>query len=811
MIEGIHQTTEDANSHANDNAHLNILVNTTRITAGLSIVGCLAVLVCLAFMRRLRTNSFKYTLVVTLADLIDVSAKALSRQPLDQWGGPNSAICQLQAILIQWGTLASILCSGLVAVNLVSVFLLDRQKSIIRRNQQFMLGTFFLLPLAIAVTPLVARDPNRVRGYGDADLWCWIPPQHLALQIVIWLAPLILVTVFLLATFGVVGYVIFHDVQSRTQNMTAIQQERVLRYKRLYSITTSLHMVVFLVSWSPTLIARFYSMAHDRTLSYPVALYFGAVSPLRGLFNCLIYFSLNFFTKGRQTKEVLHLDCPQPPDAVVSDKVITTTTATSPRDKGHYLSFGYLLSRQNVTHGTISFLQKGISSTVTNPSTSSDSKSSQDPKDSTAATVESKTGEPGGSDRRDSAAPEEPEEDLETVRAREIQRSTYISKIMRRRQTGHWESSFSTDASMEQLSIPRLTFDPHRKSTSVLASPIGRRQDMGHLSVYPTVPFEQIQSPTLSELSGVWSGGSGGLRPLPPFRKLEKAHRRYTSSSTSAGSSSVGSSNLTSTCAWGLGTDSDSSSPQRQSNDARQKLTSSRFLNYLLKANISGGSNVPFPRQRDSRLLTPGGLESLKRLTKHIIPTELDLAQDPIDDDEIDDLLSEMLTDLNRRTHYHHPYYPPTSLQATTPQVESPPPPITLSSPETPAMGTPKALKKMSPRNSLTIRLSRQHRRLPLLVPAATKPPRRFQRASVLPRLANMPTKPFKSKQPAVQNGHSSIQIQAYDFMGQWDPVAMYYFLDFGSGPSLKLHNPQILPMSGMIGARVENNQHHLP
>lgn len=133
-----------------------VLLIVTSVTAGLSLLGCLFILLVYLLFKELRVFAFKLVVHMTIGDFLR-SLGFLLQFPY---------LCPVQAMLIQAGSLASVLWNGVIARTLYLSVVLEL-RDMEEMEARYTYGVYGVVAVLTAL-------PWTTMDYGDAEGWCWI-------------------------------------------------------------------------------------------------------------------------------------------------------------------------------------------------------------------------------------------------------------------------------------------------------------------------------------------------------------------------------------------------------------------------------------------------------------------------------------------------------------------------------------------------------------------------------------------------------------------------------------------------------------
>jgi hypothetical protein len=143
-----------------------------QLSRSMAVVSMLCVgiiLVTFCAWKRFRTPANRVILFMSIADLVSAAAMFLGGWTVYQ--GPLSPSCSAQAILLQWGDLASVLWSAAMACNLLMVLFLTRSARDLAALEKHYFFFCFGLSFIVALVPVFLSSETRGLIYGPSHEW----------------------------------------------------------------------------------------------------------------------------------------------------------------------------------------------------------------------------------------------------------------------------------------------------------------------------------------------------------------------------------------------------------------------------------------------------------------------------------------------------------------------------------------------------------------------------------------------------------------------------------------------------------------
>ncbi|KAK5672748.1 hypothetical protein QVD99_000250 [Batrachochytrium dendrobatidis] len=266
----------------------------TQISAVIGLLGVFGI----SYMLIKSSKSFsnptgRLVTALAVADFIDAASKLVGQ------AGPNagidSAICQIQAAMIQEGTLASIFISLSMTLNAVYIVFFSGSVSVLHKHAWVMIALCFCIPLPLSILPIFYKvdtpshdinlPPVPTRLYQDAQQWCWIPSELSDYQIYFFYAEL-----FFIFSFNSIAYVLtWIKLRQSQQHVTAKARYTAAQMAtQLMARRMLLYTIGFVIAWTPSAINRL-TTAFTKQPVFALALLQSIVSPMRGFINFLVF------------------------------------------------------------------------------------------------------------------------------------------------------------------------------------------------------------------------------------------------------------------------------------------------------------------------------------------------------------------------------------------------------------------------------------------------------------------------------------------------------------------------------------------
>ncbi|KAI9592691.1 hypothetical protein BDF19DRAFT_201533 [Syncephalis fuscata] len=211
---------------------------------------------------------------------------------------PGDFWCQFQALLVQTGYLWSLLGIGLIGVNLMLIVVKRISLRRIRRLNYIFFAIVAALAIINGVVPyLVYTTEQGGFIYVPMAGWCWLSGNYIYLQIIQLHFPICFVFLSNSMIFFWVGKV-YHKVYMRMKNNPREVATRgsVRRYLKRYTLLAILFTIIYIFCWISIFINRM--LVFSGTTVYFIVILRDVCTPLRGVFNLVLFYLMATFTAG---------------------------------------------------------------------------------------------------------------------------------------------------------------------------------------------------------------------------------------------------------------------------------------------------------------------------------------------------------------------------------------------------------------------------------------------------------------------------------------------------------------------------------
>ncbi|OBT61292.1 hypothetical protein VE03_09587 [Pseudogymnoascus sp. 23342-1-I1] len=190
-----------------------------RVTSAFSIGGCFFVIVTFTAMKIFRKPINRLVFFATFGNLATNVATLISRSGI--WAGNDSAMCQIQAFLIQTFMPADALWMLSMALNVYLTFFHRYSGDDLIALERYYIAFNYGVPLVPALVFVFTSTEERGRIFGDATLWCWVNVRWNTLRIATFYGPVWVVLLTTMGIYIVVGKVVFEN-QARFRELSKI-------------------------------------------------------------------------------------------------------------------------------------------------------------------------------------------------------------------------------------------------------------------------------------------------------------------------------------------------------------------------------------------------------------------------------------------------------------------------------------------------------------------------------------------------------------------------------------------------------------
>ncbi|KAM7194820.1 GPCR, family 2-like protein [Rhypophila sp. PSN 637] len=210
---------------------LRTILISIRVASGLSLVGVIVIITTFCLSPRFRNPMHRLIFINAFYNIFDSAATFASRAGPE--AGEASALCQTQAFLNQMFPLADVLWSLVMAIDVYLIVFGRYDAQSLKRLEWKYVVAVTVLTFIPAFSFLFLRRGNGDRIYGDAVVWCTIPPSDPIIRIASYYIP-IWVSIFI--TLGLY-FRIGLEIIKRRQALLSISNHSVQLDNTLLPLT----------------------------------------------------------------------------------------------------------------------------------------------------------------------------------------------------------------------------------------------------------------------------------------------------------------------------------------------------------------------------------------------------------------------------------------------------------------------------------------------------------------------------------------------------------------------------------------------
>jgi len=249
-----------------------IVVGFTLAGSFLSLFGASFIIWAYLKFENLRNFAFKLVFWLSISDLIFCIGKILILFEISSfynnlWGS-NDALCQMQALLINYGGLASVTCTVTIAWTLYTS-LIKAELQLEAKYENSLWRFAFGFPFFMTILPIFSGD------YGPAGSWCWIKNSNRSLA---WRFFEFYIPLWIAIIFNSYSY--YKVIKFIQQEMHDNLDDRLTRRFMLYPL-------ILVICWLPATINRI------NTLFFKASMFLNILhrlfGSLQGILNAIIY------------------------------------------------------------------------------------------------------------------------------------------------------------------------------------------------------------------------------------------------------------------------------------------------------------------------------------------------------------------------------------------------------------------------------------------------------------------------------------------------------------------------------------------
>jgi len=262
------------------------------VSLGLSALGSVFVLAVYLYFADIRSFAFKLVFYMSLMDLCHAIGFFLP---------PGlSVLCQIQAAVTSYFSLASVLWTGVIAFTLYLAVMKDK-RDVERLELRFILFANGL-PFLALIPPLAQQQ------YGMAEGWCWIRADGgYYVQGTIWRVVTFYLPLWAVVTFN--SFVYYKIIKNVKQDAGLLGSDTELAQKLIQKLRMYPSILIF--CYTVATINRVYDFIRPNDMSFWLTFCAAVIMSLCGLLNAVVYgftdtvrVRLKHWLQGRSVHEV---------------------------------------------------------------------------------------------------------------------------------------------------------------------------------------------------------------------------------------------------------------------------------------------------------------------------------------------------------------------------------------------------------------------------------------------------------------------------------------------------------------------------
>ena len=240
------------------------------VSLGLSALGSVFVGAVYLYFRDIRSFAFKLVFYLSLMDL--GHAIGFFLPPGIQ------VVCQIQAAITSYFSLASVLWTGIIAFSLYLAVLRDK-----RDLEHFELR-FVLFANGIPLLALI--PPLAQEKYGEAQGWCWIQTNgDYYVQGTIWRVVTFYLPLWLVIIFN--SFVYYKIIKNVKKDVNLLGSDSELAQKLIQKLR--MYPLILIFCYTLATINRIYDFCQPKSINFWLAFLAGVMMCLSGLLNAVVY------------------------------------------------------------------------------------------------------------------------------------------------------------------------------------------------------------------------------------------------------------------------------------------------------------------------------------------------------------------------------------------------------------------------------------------------------------------------------------------------------------------------------------------
>ncbi|KAJ1569473.1 hypothetical protein HK405_004171 [Cladochytrium tenue] len=279
----------------------------SRVSAGVSLLGNLAVVSTYVLYERYRTSVNKLVFYYTLADMIFSVMCLIGETPFSPT--LNQHFCDAQGILIVFSNMATVLWSCCMSLQCV---LAVTQRTNVRNLQRYHLFYHIVVWGASIIMTAVVANLQAIYGNGiafsDTIVYCWINQNYRNWKLYAFYVPLWISMFFNIALYGVViwklremnaqktsslegSYAPYgqNSVSAEDRQQAKKEQHRLNHAINIFVYRTSIYVAIYFINWFMPSVNRIYNFINPIPVM-GIYVFVALFVPIGGLLNAIAYF-----------------------------------------------------------------------------------------------------------------------------------------------------------------------------------------------------------------------------------------------------------------------------------------------------------------------------------------------------------------------------------------------------------------------------------------------------------------------------------------------------------------------------------------
>jgi len=211
------------NTHPFSNVEETVLEYVTYVGASVSLVAGVFIIYSYVAYTGLRNFPYKLIVYMSISDILSSISYLL---------GINSDLCQEQAIISQFFTLATFFWTACFGFNIFVVLVLNRS-----HVETYELS-YHLICWGLAGSLLAINIA--LQSFGEVVVWCWITQEHEVLRLTTFYLPLIFVFIFNAVCYSMIKRALRGDLREKDVSRRLTQYLLAFFFIRVWSVVNRL-------------------------------------------------------------------------------------------------------------------------------------------------------------------------------------------------------------------------------------------------------------------------------------------------------------------------------------------------------------------------------------------------------------------------------------------------------------------------------------------------------------------------------------------------------------------------------------------